>query len=166
MKPSTTFLKVNTLEEHQLDLVGHLTTESTTGACIYTGEGLAVELHLIVAAATDADMQTPDDVPIYRIQTVSALTGISARRIRNWDTEHELVRPARTKGGHRLYSTREVKGLREIRRLMEDEGLSLQAVRVWWDAQIEDQRRPCHNGPERGVATDSTSTSLTASITE
>ena len=61
---------------------------------------------------------------------MSPLTGVSARRIRNWDTEHELVRPARTKGRHRLYSTREVKLLREIRRLVEDEGLSLETVGV------------------------------------
>jgi MerR family transcriptional regulator, light-induced transcriptional regulator len=88
-----------------------------------------------VAATMGADMQTAEDVPIYRIRTVSALTGIPTRRIRNWDDEFELVRPTRTKGGHRLYSTREVKVLREIRRLVEDEGLSLQAVKAWLEAK-------------------------------
>jgi hypothetical protein len=28
---------------------------------------------------------TAEDIPIYRIQTVSALTGISAKPIRRWD---------------------------------------------------------------------------------
>lgn len=83
-----------------------------------------------MTTATDADRQTLEDVPIYRVRTVSALTGISARRIRHWDIEHGLIRPARTKGGHRLYSTRQVTALREIRRLMEDEGLNLEAVRA------------------------------------
>jgi MerR family transcriptional regulator/heat shock protein HspR len=79
----------------------------------------------------DAVIQTAEDVPIYRIQTVSALTGISARRIRRWDG---LVHARRTKGGHRFYSTRDVKLLREIRRFVEGEGMSLQAVKSWLEA--------------------------------
>ena len=84
-------------------------------------------------------MRTGEDVPVYRIRTVSTLTGIPARRIRNWENEYELVRPARTKGGHRLYSIRDVKLLRDIRRLVEEEGLSLQAVRSVLEAQSESQ---------------------------
>ena len=88
-----------------------------------------------MAAAMDADMQTPEDVPIYRIQTVSALTGIPARRIRSWETRLGLVRPARSKGGHRLFSTREVERLQDIRRLVMEEGMSLQAVNSWLEAK-------------------------------
>ena len=72
-------------------------------------------------------MQTAEDVAIYRIQTVSVLTGISVRQIRNLDG---LIHASRTKGGHRLYSTRDVKLLREIRRLMAEEGLTLQAIKT------------------------------------
>lgn len=85
----------------------------------------------------DADMQTGEDVPIYKIRTVSALIGVPARRIRNWETEYKLLRPARTKGGHRLYSIGDVKRLRDIRRLTQEEGMSLQAVRSWLNAQPE-----------------------------
>jgi DNA-binding transcriptional MerR regulator len=77
-------------------------------------------------------MQPTEDVPIYRIQTVSALTGISAKRIRSWDG---LVHGARTRGGHRLYSTRDVKALGEIRRLVAEEGMSLQAIKSWLEAR-------------------------------
>jgi len=84
-------------------------------------------------------MQTEEDVPIYRIRTVSALTGVPARRLRNWETEYALLRPARTKGGHRLYSIRDVKRIRDIRRLTKEEGMSLQAVRSWLNGQPEDQ---------------------------
>jgi DNA-binding transcriptional MerR regulator len=95
-------------------------------------------VHLIVVAATDADRQTAEDVPIYRIQTVSALVGIPARRLRNWEDEYRLLSPARTKGGHRLYSARDVGLIRQIKHLVEDEGLSLQAVKAWLEAnQIE-----------------------------
>ncbi len=80
-------------------------------------------------------MHTAEDVPIYPIRTVSTLTGIPARRIRSWEDEYHLLRPRRTKGGHRLYSTRDVKLLRDIRRLVEEEGLSLQAVKAWLEGQ-------------------------------
>lgn len=92
-------------------------------------------MHLVVVVAKGAVMQTAEDVPIYRIQAVSALTGIPARRIRSWETHYELLRPARTKGGHRLYSVREVERLRDIRRLVAEEGLSLQAVKSWLEAR-------------------------------
>jgi len=90
-----------------------------------------------VAATTEAVMQTVEDVPIYRIQTVSALTGIPARRIRGWDG---LVHAARTKGGQRLYSTRDVKLLRKILHLVADEGMSLQAVKSRFEAKQSDPR--------------------------
>ena len=79
-------------------------------------------------------MHTAEDVPVYRIRTASTLTGIPARRIKNWEGEYGLIRPSRTKGGHRLYSTRDVKLLRDIRRLVVEEGLSLQAVKAWLEA--------------------------------
>jgi hypothetical protein len=101
---------------------------------IYAKRGPTAEVHLVVVAAIDADRRAAEDVPIYRIQTVSALTGIPARRIRSWEDEYKLLSPARTKGGHRLYSAREVKRLRDIRRLVEEQGLSLQAVKAWLEA--------------------------------
>ena len=88
-----------------------------------------------MVAAIDLGRQTAEDVPIYRIQTVSALTGIPARRIRSWETHYDLLRPARTTGGHRLYSAREVERLRDIRRLVAEEGMSLQAVKSWLEAK-------------------------------
>jgi len=101
---------------------------------IYAKRGPTAEVHPIVVAAIDADRKTAEDVPIYRIQTVSVLTGIPARRIRNWEDEYKLLSPARTKGGHRLYSTHDVKLIRQIKHLVEDEGLSLQAVKAWLEA--------------------------------
>jgi len=87
-----------------------------------------------VVAAIDAGRRAAEDVPVYRIQTVSALVGIPARRLRNWEDEYKLFSPARTKGGHRLYSARDVRLIRQIKRLVEDEGLSLQAVKSWLEA--------------------------------
>jgi DNA-binding transcriptional MerR regulator len=87
-----------------------------------------------VAAAIDADRQIADDVPIYRIQTVSALTAVPTRRHWNWEDEHKLLSPARTKGGHRLYSARDVGLIRQIKHLVQDEGLSLLGIKAWLEA--------------------------------
>jgi DNA-binding transcriptional MerR regulator len=80
-------------------------------------------------------MKTPDDLPIYPIRTVAVLSGVDARRLRNWEVEHQLLRPARTKGGHRLYSNRDLRLVQVIRRLIEEGGLSLQGVKAWLAAQ-------------------------------
>ncbi|HLW59757.1 MAG TPA: MerR family transcriptional regulator [bacterium] len=80
-------------------------------------------------------MKTSDDLPIYPIRTVASLSGVDARRLRSWEVEYQLLRPARTKGGHRLYSTRDLRMVQAIRRLVEEEGMSLQGVRAWLAAQ-------------------------------
>jgi MerR family transcriptional regulator, light-induced transcriptional regulator len=80
-------------------------------------------------------VKTSDDLPIYPIRTVASLSGVDARRLRSWEVEYQLLRPARTKGGHRLYSTRDLRLVQCIRRLVEEEGMSLQGVRAWLAAQ-------------------------------
>jgi DNA-binding transcriptional MerR regulator len=80
-------------------------------------------------------VKTSDDLPIYPIRTIASLSGVDARRLRSWEVEYQLLRPARTKGGHRLYSTRDLRLVQCIRRLVEEEGMSLQGVRGWLAAQ-------------------------------
>ncbi len=91
-----------------------------------------------MAAATDGGKHTVEDIAIYSIGTASALTGVPARRIRSWEAEFTLLRPARTRGGHRLYSTRDVKLIREIHRLVVEEGLSLRQVKERLEAHTPD----------------------------
>jgi len=78
---------------------------------------------------------TTDDLPIYPIRTVASLTGVDARRLRSWEVEYQLLQPARTKGGHRLYSARDLRLIQWIRRLVDEEGMSLQGIRDWLAAQ-------------------------------
>ncbi len=78
---------------------------------------------------------TPIDLPIYPIRTVAQLAGVDARRIRAWESQYGLLRPARTKGGHRLFSQRDVDLIRRIKRLIDEEGLRLQGVRLLLDAE-------------------------------
>lgn len=86
-------------------------------------------------------MKTTDapanDLPIYPIRTVARLTGVDARRIRAWESQYGLLRPARTRGGHRLFSQRDLDLIRRIKHLIDDEGLRLQGVRLLLEAETQ-----------------------------
>ncbi|HEY3248921.1 MAG TPA: MerR family transcriptional regulator [bacterium] len=81
------------------------------------------------------ETQAPTDLPIYPIRTVARLAGVDARRIRAWESQYGLLRPARTRGGHRLFSQRDVDRIRRIRQLIDEEGLRLQGVRLLLEAE-------------------------------
>ena len=80
-------------------------------------------------------MNAPEDLPVYPIRTAAALTGVPARRIRSWEVEYRLLRPARTKGGHRLYSTRDIGLIRRIRYLMEAERVPPRGIKARLETQ-------------------------------
>jgi MerR family transcriptional regulator, light-induced transcriptional regulator len=95
-------------------------------------------------------VSTPEELPIYPIRTVASLTGVDARRLRSWEAEYQLLRPARTKGGHRLYSARDLRLIQRIRRLVDEEGMSLQGIKAWLSAQkdlVEDGDAAEDRGP-------------------
>ncbi len=87
-------------------------------------------------------MEAPDDLPIYPIRTVAQLSGVDARRLRSWEAEYQLLHPARTKGGHRLYSARDLRLIQQIRRLVDEEGMSLQGIKAWIAAQPNGAGQP------------------------
>ena len=80
-------------------------------------------------------MVMQDDLPIYPIRTVASLTGVDARRLRSWESEYHLLEPARSKGGHRLYSPRDLRLVHLIRRLVDQEGMSLQGIKAYLAVQ-------------------------------
>jgi len=65
---------------------------------------------------------------LFPIRTVSSLTGVNAITLRAWERRHDLVRPLRTKGGHRLYRQADVDAIRRIIALL-DKGISIGQVR-------------------------------------
>ncbi len=56
--------------------------------------------------------------PLFPISIVMELTDLSARQIRYYE-ENELIQPARTSGGHRLFSFSDIDCLLEIKNLLE-----------------------------------------------
>ncbi len=85
-----------------------------------------------------AEASSVDNLPIFPIRTAARLTGVKARRIRGWESQHGLIQPARTRSGHRLFSRRDLELITHIRRMIDDEGLPLQSVRLL--LQVESAR--------------------------
>jgi MerR family transcriptional regulator, heat shock protein HspR len=75
--------------------------------------------------------EVPDDqdAPLYVISVAADLAGLHPQTLRAYEREG-LLRPARTEGGSRRYSPRDVERLRFIRTLTQDEGLNIAGVRV------------------------------------
>lgn len=86
-------------------------------------------------AVKTTEAPAASDLPIYPIRTVARLTGVDARRIRAWESQYGLLRPARTRGGHRLFSQRDLDLIRRIKHLIDEEGLRLQGVRLLLESE-------------------------------
>lgn len=69
------------------------------------------------------------DSPVYVISVAADLAGLHPQTLRAYEREG-LLTPARTDGGTRRYSRRDVDRLRFIRTLTQDEGLNIAGVRV------------------------------------
>jgi DNA-binding transcriptional MerR regulator len=69
------------------------------------------------------------DAPVYVISVAAELVGLHPQTLRAYEREG-LLTPARTEGGTRRFSRRDVERLRFIRTLTQDEGLNLAGVKV------------------------------------
>lgn len=90
-------------------------------------------------------MPSPNDEHL-PIRTICALTGINPVTLRTWERRYDLIQPARTASGHRLYTHRHVEQIRRVLALVE-RGVPISQVRD----QIEAERAPRSAGaPARG----------------
>jgi hypothetical protein len=99
-----------------------------------SGSASTKEKDVAVHSEGERTVQTPDDLPLYPIRTAAQLTGVDARRLRSWESEYHLLQPARTRGGHRLYSASDLRLILEIKRLVDQEGMSLQGIKAWLES--------------------------------
>lgn len=75
-------------------------------------------------AAKDAQVEE-----FYVISVAAELTGMHAQTLRTYD-RMGLVSPMRTSGGGRRYSQRDIKRLRTIQRLSQEEGVNLAGIKT------------------------------------
>jgi MerR family transcriptional regulator, repressor of the yfmOP operon len=74
----------------------------------------------------------------WRIEQVSARTGLTKRTLRYYEEIGLLAPPTRTEGGYRLYSEDDIQHLQRIKRLKDLLGFSLDKIREI--AQAEEER--------------------------
>jgi MerR family transcriptional regulator/heat shock protein HspR len=86
------------------------------------------------------------DRPRYMISVAADLVGMHPQTLRLYESRG-LVRPARTPGGTRLYSDRDVERLRLIQRLTTELGLNLAGVEHV--LRLEDELQRLHDRMER-----------------
>lgn len=86
-----------------------------------------------------------DDRAVLRIGEVSRRTGVAVPTLRAWERRYGLLTPARTDGGHRLYSEADIGRVRGMQRLLDDGWSAAAAAR-------EVLREPASVTPLRPVA--------------
>jgi DNA-binding transcriptional MerR regulator len=65
----------------------------------------------------------------YTIGEVSRITGVRPHVLRYWETQGKILRPFRKSSRHRLYRAADIQLIFEIKRLRDEERLSLTAMR-------------------------------------
>ncbi len=78
----------------------------------------------------------------YRIGEVSRITGVRPHVLRYWEDRGKVLRPNRKLSRQRLYRVPDIQLIFEIKRLVEEEKLTLPAVRRQLDQQSPWSRRP------------------------
>jgi len=76
------------------------------------------------------DEQLAGEEPLYNIGVVSRMTGIPVATLRVWERRYDFPDSARTAGGHRLYSERQVMALRWVKAQVDRGMQARQAVRA------------------------------------
>jgi DNA-binding transcriptional MerR regulator len=67
--------------------------------------------------------------PFYTIGEVSRITGVKPHVLRYWESQGKLIRPHRRRSRHRLYRLEDLQLIFEIKRLRDEEKLTLAAMR-------------------------------------
>ncbi len=86
-----------------------------------------------------------EDIPrkaFYSIGEVSRITGVQPHVLRYWEDQGKLLKPSRRRSRHRLYRPADIQLIFEIKRLREEDKLSLAAMRKQLNPQPPRQPQP------------------------
>ncbi|MBV8854160.1 MAG: MerR family transcriptional regulator [Sinobacteraceae bacterium] len=75
----------------------------------------------------------------FPIRTVAALTGVKPITLRAWERRYGVIRPARTRTGHRLYSHGDIEQIRRVLALL-DRGIQISRVRQALESEQADTK--------------------------
>ena len=74
-------------------------------------------------------MDESPDQKTYKIGQAADLLGIKPFVLRFWESEFPQLEPVRTASGQRMYTEEQLGLVREIKRLLYDEGLTIEGAR-------------------------------------
>lgn len=72
---------------------------------------------------------TIPDRPFFRIGEVSELTHTEAYVLRYWETEFPMLAPEKSSSGQRLYRRKDIEMVFEIKRLLHEQGFTIEGAR-------------------------------------
>jgi DNA-binding transcriptional MerR regulator len=65
----------------------------------------------------------------FKIGEVATIVGVKPYVLRYWESEFRVLRPVKTRSKHRLYRPHDIDVLREIKRLLYEERLTIEGAR-------------------------------------
>ncbi|MDH4098054.1 MAG: MerR family transcriptional regulator [Nitrospira sp.] len=68
----------------------------------------------------------------YKIGEVSQLTKLPAYVLRFWESQFSFLKPKKSRGNQRLYVQRDIETALEIKRMLYEEGHTLEGVKRYW----------------------------------
>lgn len=74
------------------------------------------------------DDQSVDEPTTFYIRSAAKMLGVSTSALRDWESQ-ALIAPRRAANGYRIYDYNDIRRLREIRYLMENDGLTIAGVK-------------------------------------
>jgi DNA-binding transcriptional MerR regulator len=78
----------------------------------------------------------------YKIGEVSQLTKLPAYVLRFWESEFSFLKPKKSRGNQRLYIQRDIETVLEIKRMLYEEGHTLEGVKRYWVRRGRAASRP------------------------
>ncbi|MFN8627151.1 MAG: MerR family transcriptional regulator [Candidatus Binatia bacterium] len=84
--------------------------------------------------------QLPDKL-YFKIGEVAAIVGVKPYVLRYWESEFNVVKPAKTRSKHRLYRRRDVEILLEIKRLLHEQRFTIEGARKLLRTLPREERR-------------------------
>ncbi len=80
------------------------------------------------AQASSGEVVIPDKL-YFRIGEVSDLARTKPYVLRYWETEFPVLRPVKSRSGHRLYRRQDIETVLEIKRLLYEQGFTIDGAR-------------------------------------
>ncbi len=74
-------------------------------------------------------MDIPDNKRFFRIGEVSRIIGVRPYVLRYWETEFLAIRPKRADSRQRIYQREDIETIREIKKLLYEEKLTVEGAR-------------------------------------